>query len=91
MIFKDSRYATGNITKAYRPANDDYQVVVYRTFPTVKSRYSVYTWKEQDRIDLVAKQFLGAPNLWWKIMDFNPEVINPFDISPGTTLRIPNV
>ena len=91
MIFKDSRYATGNITREYRPGYGDYQVVVYREFPADKARYYVYTWKEQDRIDLVAKRLLGSPSLWWKIMDFNPEVLNPFNISVGTSLRIPNV
>ena len=45
---------------------------------------------EQDRIDQVAKKFLGYSHLWWKIMDFNPETINPLDIAPGTVIRIPN-
>jgi hypothetical protein len=28
--------------------------------------------------------------LWWRILDVNPEIINPQEITPGTQLRIPN-
>jgi len=38
----------------------------------------------------LAKKFLGNSSLWWKILDINPEIINPQDISAGTQLRIPN-
>jgi len=33
---------------------------------------------------------LGLPEYWWQIMDFNPEIINPFTITSGTYIRIPN-
>lgn len=91
MIFKDSRYADGKIVQEYQPNTNTYQIGVYRTFPFGTARFSVYTWREEDRIDLIAKAFLGSPHLWWKIMDYNPEVINPFSIKVGTLIRIPNV
>jgi len=28
--------------------------------------------------------------MWWEIMDINPEILDPFTITPGTQLRIPN-
>lgn len=90
MIFRDSRYATGEVTRAYRPARDDYPVVVYRNFPNESSKYFLYEWSEQDRIDQVAKKLLGYSHLWWKIMDYNPEHLSPLDIPPGSVIRIPN-
>jgi nucleoid-associated protein YgaU len=51
----------------------------------------MYTWQESDRIELVAYRFFKTPAVWWKIMDYNPEIGNPFDIPVGTVLRIPNV
>jgi hypothetical protein len=26
---------------------------------------------------------------WWEIMEINPEIQDPFDISEGTILRVP--
>ena len=91
MIYTDSRYANGHLFKAYNSQKKDYDVTVFRTFPSQKASYFLYTWGESDRIDLVCKRFLGTGALWWKVMDYNPELLNPFDIPVGTVVRIPNV
>lgn len=90
MIFLDSRYVDGKLFKARDARNQKYQVSVFRVFPTDLASYFIYEWVETDRIDNVAHRFLGSPNLWWRIMDFNPDIIDPFNISPGTPIRIPN-
>lgn len=90
MIFLDSRYADGNLFKAQDSRNRKYQVSVFRIYPSDITNYFLYDWVETDRIDNVANKFLGSPNLWWRIMDFNPDIIDPFNISPGTQIRIPN-
>lgn len=90
MIYSDSRYADGNIFRAYRPQSDTYEAIVTRNFPTESSRYFVHTWRHDDRIDLVAVKYFGDGSRWWKIMDYNPEVSNPLAIVPGTKIRIPN-
>lgn len=88
MIYVDSRYADGNVIAI--EDNSGPSIAVLRQFPTDSSRFYGYVWKEKDRIDLVANTTLGSPSLWWRIMDFNPEVINPFSIPVGTVLRIPS-
>jgi hypothetical protein len=88
MIYVDSRYADGNVTQIETNAGSS--IAVFREFPTDVSVYYLYSWREKDRIDLVANTLLGSPDLWWRIMDFNPEIINPFVISVGTLLRIPS-
>lgn len=90
MIFLDSRYADGKLFKARDARNQKYQVSVFRVFPTDLASYFIYEWVETDRIDNVAHRFLGSSNLWWRIMDFNPDIIDPFNIAPGTQIRIPN-
>jgi hypothetical protein len=90
MIFTDSRYATGRAFKAHDSRSNSYGVAVMRSFPVQKSKFYHYTWVEKDRIDILAEEFLGSPDLWWVIMDFNPELIDPFDIAVGTVLRIPS-
>jgi hypothetical protein len=90
MIYSDSRYADSTIFKAYDVARDSYLVTTFRNFPEETSGFRYYTWVEGDRMDVVADYFLGNPSFWWRIMDFNPEIIDAFDIAVGTTIRIPN-
>jgi hypothetical protein len=89
MIFSDSRYANAVITKNYNTTRNTNAVVATRVFPIASSKFAVYVWTEKDRIDLVAYRFLGSPENWWKIMDYNPELSNPMEIPIGTYIRIP--
>lgn len=90
MIFSDSRYATGTILKAFDARKSNYQITVFRNFPEESSAFYYYTWVEGDRMDILAHKFYGNPAMWWKIMDYNPEINDTFDIPVGTTIRIPN-
>ena len=90
MIFLDSRYNDGRIFKARDSRTGKSQVSVFRVFPTDIAAYFIYEWVETDRIDNISHRFLGNSNLWWRIMDFNPDIIDPFTIKPGTQIRIPN-
>lgn len=89
MIFSDSRYANGDITKNYNPTRNINAIIATRNFPEASSKFVVYSWNEKDRIDLVAYRFLGNAEHWWKIMDYNPEFSNPMDIPVGAYIRIP--
>jgi hypothetical protein len=91
MIYADSRYANGKVLTVEDPRNGDYRTAVYRKFPRVRANFYYYTWVEGDRIDIIANNLLGSPFFWWKIMDFNPEVLDPFSIPIGTDIRIPSV
>lgn len=91
MIFLDSRYADGNIFKAYNPLKEQYDLTVFRKYPEIVSTVAYYEWVETDRIDIVSSRFYGDPSYWWRIMDMNPEIENPMEIKPGTILRIPSV
>jgi len=90
MIFTDSRYANGTLFKAHDSRKNSYSLTVFRQYPYALSEFSHYTWVERDRLDIIAEEFLGSADLWWSIMDFNPEIIDPFSIPVGTVIRIPN-
>jgi hypothetical protein len=90
MIFLDSRYADGRLTKVWHAGKQEYHLVVLREWPEYVQSYFIYEWVENDRLDNLAVKFLGNSGSWWEIMDINPEIINPLEISPGTQLRIPN-
>jgi hypothetical protein len=91
MIFYESRYADSFIYKAYDARRNSYQINVVRNFPTEDAGFFYYTWVEGDRIDLLANTYLGNPSFWWKLLDYNPEIIDVFDIPVGTLVRIPSV
>ena len=90
MIYLDSRYATGILFKAWDARKNQYNLSVFRKFPSYKQNFYHYEWTAIDRLDLLANKFLGNANLWWMIMDINPEIIDPNDIAPGTVLRVPH-
>jgi hypothetical protein len=91
MLYTDSRYASGIVSRAFDARNSTFNISLFRQFPEASSEFYYYVWTQRDRIDLVAAEFLGDPTLWWVIMDYNPELPNPLDIPIGSTLRIPGV
>ena len=90
MIFTDSRYADGTLIKTFDARKASYEVSVMREFPEDESDFYYYVWRAKDRVDQLAYERLGSSSMWWRIMDYNPEIINAADIAPGTVVRIPN-
>jgi hypothetical protein len=90
MIYLDSRYADGPLFYGYHTYKDEFALTVFRAWSSSQSKYFIYEVTEIDRIEHIAAHTLGNPSFWWKIMDINPEIINPFEIPIGTQLRIPN-
>jgi hypothetical protein len=91
MLFSDSRYADGIIFTAQDARKDKHFLSIFRQFPVATTKFYYYTWVEGDRIDILAQNVLGSAESWWQIMDFNPEIIDPFDIKVGATIRVPSV
>lgn len=89
MIYSDSRYAESIIYKAQDARTGLVQIAVNRIFPTVKSDYYTYVWKETDRIDALAQRVYANSDDWSKIMDYNPEIADALNIPPGTQIRLP--
>ena len=90
MIYLDSRYADGPLVKAMNARNGNSYVTVFRRFPSYAINFFWYEWIITDRLDDLAARSLGNSAFWWQILDINPEILNPFEIAPGTQVRIPN-
>lgn len=90
MITPQSRYNPQNAAVVRLPnSSGTYNLSILRTVPRAAARFTLYTWKEFDRPDLVAYRLLNNPSLWWAIFDINPEIIDPLNVTPGTLVRIP--
>ena len=92
MIFKGSRYETAIIDYFALEENADVHPVLFYIFSDIGFiNYIEYQWKENDRLDLISNIFYNRPDLWWYILENNPEIKDPNNIAAGTILRIPNV
>lgn len=89
-VYRSSRYYTGDAQQIKSKTTGLYNWTVYRKFPgSTRINYINYTWVEGDRMDYLADVYLGSGTLWWKIMDINPDIDDPFSIKEGTVIRIP--
>jgi hypothetical protein len=91
-IYQGSRYEYSIVDfVAVVPDGDQNPVVFYEFSDIGALKYTEYTWKDRDRLDLVSYEFYRRTDLWWVILDNNPEVVDPSNIPAGTVLRIPRV
>jgi hypothetical protein len=93
MIFSNSRYEfglVGQVTDGHATEPTTYVLRDFRNVST-PSEYFLYRITEADRLDTIASNFLGDPNAWYKIMDINPDFLDPFNIPMGSVIRIPSV
>lgn len=90
MIYLDSRYVDGTIAKVSNARKNQYDLAVFRQWPSSAVTFFFYEWVDNDRLDNIAMRFLGNSAMWWQILDINPEILNPTNIAPGTQIRIPN-
>jgi len=90
MIYLGSRYQ-GRVIDTQKDTAGNVQLSVLRmVMPTTPMSSRAHIWKDSDRIDRIALEYLGNGDRWWDIMDINPDIIDPLRIAPGTVLRIPN-
>tara|TARA_R110002050_G_scaffold82013_4_gene175606 strand:+ start:41 stop:352 length:312 start_codon:yes stop_codon:yes gene_type:complete len=67
-----------------------YSTPFYPKVPLSENDIYVLTG-EGDRLDLLAEQFYGDPNLWWVISSSNGDLPqNSLNLAVGTQLRIPS-
>lgn len=92
MIYLNSRYADSEITYILDSRSGISRAAVLRSIPEQEDTQQygfVYYWRDGDRLDLLAYRMYGASADWWKILDANPDIVNPLQIEPGTSIRIP--
>jgi hypothetical protein len=68
-----------------------YPVVFYQ-FDTLNNiNYFIHNYIQGETLHGLAQKYFGRPDVWWIIAEYNPEVTDFLNISPGALLRIPNV
>jgi nucleoid-associated protein YgaU len=88
-IYSGSRYELARVDFIKTDVDKGKNPVLFYSFPDIGViSYVEYEWKSGDRLDLVAYEFYNNGDLWWLILNINPEVRDPQNIEPGTKLRI---
>jgi len=91
-IYISSRYYNQTIDYVQLEENGDIKPIVFYQFDDLSGKnYTVYTVVQGDRLDRLSYKFFGRPDLWWAIVEYNPELQNFINLAPGTVLRVPNV
>jgi LysM domain len=91
MIRRSSRYYDGPLYQAAHKYTNVYNIVVDRKWPkSTLVRYIEHTWAYGDSLAILANKYLKDPTLWWKILEANPNIMDPFAIPTGSVIRIPN-
>jgi nucleoid-associated protein YgaU len=66
--------------------------IVFYAFSTPSvATYYEHTYLQGERLDQLAAKYYNNPNYWWIIPEFNPQIIDFVNITPGTVIRIPRV
>lgn len=87
-VFQNSRYTK---TGAFRTGVDRTLILRLRQRPKYNvDQATYYTWVQGDTIDGVAYRLYNNAQLWWAIMDANPQYASEVDILPGDIVMIPS-
>lgn len=90
MIYAHSRYQTSQLIFVVDGEGEPRHIVDFPPPRPLAFSATRHVVREFDRLDLLAAQYYGDPELWWVLAEANPEVFYPEDIPPGTSLRIPS-
>lgn len=86
-IYKGSRYTS---TPTYYPDGSDKKIFDIRQrfqFNTTGATY--HTWTSGDTLDFLAYKIYNNSELWWAILDANPQYQSELDIKVGDIVTIP--
>ena len=91
MIERVSRYYDGPLAQPLHKYSEQPTIAVFRKFPESSTvRYTEYTWVEGDSFSSLAEKYLGGAKFWWEILEIHPTITDPFNIAPGTVIKVPS-
>lgn len=91
-VYKGSRYSLSS-TYPMVSSNGAVVTVLGSRNDEIKTDKTdlVHIVQQGDRLDLLARDYLGDPQLGWVILDSNPTIMSEAEIVPGTRLVIPSM
>jgi hypothetical protein len=91
-IFQGSRYEYSVVDFVSVTDDANANPIVFYMFDALGTfSYQEHTYIQGERLDNISYQYYSRPDLWWTILDHNPEITDPNNITPGSIIRIPRV
>lgn len=91
-IYKGSRYEYSTIDYFKTTTTGTEKPTVFYSFSNIGlTKYWEHVYVQNERLEQIAFKYYNRPEFWWIIPEFNPEITDINNITPGTVLRIPNV
>lgn len=91
-IYQNSRYYNQLIDYvSYSVDGSSLPIVFYEFDNPTKISWWEHIYTEGERLDQIAYTYYKRPEYWWLIPEYNPQVPDFTNITPGTVLRIPRV
>jgi|CryBogDrversion2_4_1035264.scaffolds.fasta_scaffold02340_4 hypothetical protein len=85
----NSRYYYSTIDYIQLVENSDNTPIVFYEFDSIGTiTYRIHVYTEGERLDDIAFQYWGRPKMWWMIPEYNPQLTDFTNITPGTELKI---
>lgn len=86
-IYKHSRYTD---TSVYYSGGTVPTFDIRKRLDFSKAKGTYVTWREKDTTDNLAYKYYGTSDLWWIILDANPQYQTELDMKVGDTIFIPD-
>jgi nucleoid-associated protein YgaU len=91
-IYKGSRYEYSTIDYvSIDEAGASNPIVFYQFSDLGLISFYQHTYVNGERLDGIANKYYKNSEYWWIIPEFNPEIKDFTNITPGTVLRVPRV
>lgn len=91
-IVSGSRYEASVVDYFRKNEYGNTLPIVFYKFDSLSNiSFITHTFVQGETLEKLAKAYFDRSDLWWTIAEYNPEVTDFLNITPGTVLRIPNV
>ena len=91
-IFSGSRYKNSVVDYFTKAEYGSATPVVFYSFDALDSiSFFTHIYNPNETLHSLSQKYFRRPDLWWTILEYNPEIVDFFSIPAGTTIRIPSV
>lgn len=91
-ILSNSRYQLSTIGYLQKKVDGDTTPIIFYTPDELGIvSYTIHTYVERETLHQLSWKYYNRPDFWWVIPEYNPEILDFLNITPGTELRIPRV
>ena len=92
MIYQTSRYYNQLIDYiSFYEEGDNFPIVFYEFDNPGTVTWAEHTYSAGERLEQLSQKYYNRPDFWWIIPEYNPNIEDFNNITPGSILRIPHV